>query len=333
MEITNQSSTVDAVITWVDGNDPQHQQKRIEALKKVNKPSEGKLPTGRHKTRFIDNGELRFCIASIRKFAPWIRNIYLVTDNQTPDFLTADVKTKYNVTIVDHREIFRNHENVLPTFNSRTIETAIWKIPGLAEKFIYFNDDFLLTSPLDKEHFFKNGKVVVRGRWRRMAKYGRWRLRFNRVYSKIVKRLLGVTHSMHLLYQIRSAQLAGFSSKYYYVPHVPHPVNKSTLVNFFKENPDLFEENIQYKFRSTVQFSAFYLAYHLEIVNNNAELIPPDKAVMINGEMDFPGKVKRKIDAVESGATDFLCIQGLEKINPVQKKHLMKSLSALTEID
>ncbi len=329
----NTSDHIDAVITWVDGNDPEHQKKRQEVLQRSGKSSESKLPTGRLKTRFIDNGELRFCIASIRKFAPWIRNIYLVTDNQTPDFLTESAKSKYNVTVVDHRDIFKSYEHVLPTFNSRTIETAIWRIPGLAEHFIYFNDDFVLTSPLNRDHFFKNGKVVIRGRWRRVVNYGKWRLRINRIYSKLVKKLLGITHSMHLLYQIRSAQLAGFSDQYYYVPHVPHPVQKTVLADFFEKYPELFEKNIQYKFRDTDQFSAFYLAYHLEISQKNAQLIPPDKAMMINGEMDFSGKISRKIKAVENGEVEFLCIQGVEKIKPEQKKHLMKTLSALTEIN
>lgn len=329
----SQSDQIDAVITWVNGNDPDHEQKRLKALQGATACSSGKIPTGRHKTRFIDNGELRFCIRSIRKFAPWIKNIYLVTDNQTPDFLTDEVKSKYNITVVDHRDIFRSYEDVLPTFNSRTIETAIWRIPGLAEKFIYFNDDFFLTAPLKKEHFFNNGKVVIRGKWRRIENYGKWRMKYSRIYSKMVKKLLGVTHSMHLLYQIRSAKLVGFKKQYFYVPHIPHPVQKSTLVNFFKKNPEPFEKNIQYKFRNTDQFSAFYLAYHLEIIKNNAELRSPDKAVMINGEMDISNTIGRKIKAIEGGETDFLCIQGLEKINSTQKKHLTKTLSALTEID
>lgn len=328
---SNQSDNIDAVIAWVNGNDPKHEYKRLKALQETDAISSGKLSTGRLKTRFIDNGELNYCIKSIRKFTPWIRNIYLITDDQTPDFLTDKVKRKYNVTIIDHRDIFKSYNHVLPTFNSRTIETAIWRIPGLAEKFIYFNDDFVLTSPLEIDHFFQNDKIVIRGRWRRIVKYGKLRMYIQRLYSKLIKKLLGVTHSMHLLYQIRSAKLAGYSKKYFYVPHIPHPARKSTMIEFFKQNPDLFEKNIRYKFRDTNQFSAFYLAHHLEIIKNNAELKSPDKAVMINGEMDFSGNIKRKISCIENGETEFLCLQGLERINSEQKKHLMKTLSALTE--
>jgi hypothetical protein len=329
----NQSDTIDAVVTWVDGNDPKHQQKRINALLESKRISTENLSTGELKTRFIDNGELKFCITSIRKFAPWIRYIYLVTDNQAPDFLDDEFIDKYKVKVVDHKEIFQSYESALPTFNSRTIETAIWRIPGLAEKFIYFNDDFVLTSPLQKEHFFKNGNVVIRGRWRRMGSYGKWRMQFNHIYSKTIKKFLGITYSMHLLYQIRSAQLADFDNKYYYVPHVPHPVRKSTIATFFEKNPDLFKKNIQYKFRDTDQFSAMYLAYHLEIANKKAELVSPDKALMINGEMDFSGMLNRKIKAIKDEKNAFLCIQGMEKVKPKQKKYLMRTLSTLTELD
>lgn len=327
----NQTDPIDAVITWVDGNDPIHSQKRAQALQEIEGISSSKLPTGHHKTRFLTHGEIEWCIKSIRRFIPWVRRIFLITDNQTPGFLTSEIKNRYNVTVVDHTEVFSSYEWALPTFNSRTIETAIWRIPELSEKFIYFNDDFVITKPLQREHFFKNGKVVIRGVWRKISNYGKLRMQFNRFYSRAIKKLLGVTHSMHLLYQIRSAKLAGFKRKYYYVPHVPHPVKKSTLESYFSNHTHLFKRNIQYKFRNTDQFGSIYLSYHLEIDRKNAVLIEPDTAMMINGEMDFSGSIKRKIAAIKKGDIELLCIQGMEIIKPKQKKHLIDTLSALIE--
>lgn len=327
----NLSDNIDVVITWVNGNDPAHIKKRTAALQDVGKISSSQLITGHHKTRFIYNGELEWCVKSIRKFAPWVQNIYLVTDHQIPDFLNDQNRTKYGVTIIDHTEVFRNYEWALPTFNTRSIESVLWRIPDLSEKFIYFNDDFVITSPLKKEQFFINGKVVVRGRWRRITNYGKLRMQFQKTYSKIIKKLFGVTHSMHLLLQIKSAQLAGLNKKYYYVPHVPHPVQKSTLENFFLFNPQLIDGNIKYKFRDTNQFSAIFLSYHLEITNNRAELLTPERVMMINGEIDFSPALTKKLHSIEKGEVDFLCIQGMELIKQKQKKHLMKTLSALTE--
>jgi Stealth protein CR2, conserved region 2 len=35
---------------------------------------------------------------------------------------------------------------LLPTFNSRAIESMLWRIDGLADRFVYFNDDMMLTA-------------------------------------------------------------------------------------------------------------------------------------------------------------------------------------------
>ena len=47
--------------------------------------------------------------------------------------------------------------DALPTFNSSAIELGICAIPGLAEHFVYFNDDMFLTSYVVPEYFFKEG--------------------------------------------------------------------------------------------------------------------------------------------------------------------------------
>jgi hypothetical protein len=254
---------IDAVITWVDGNDEIHQKKRLKTLEITAKGEKNDLPTGRDNTRFINNGELEYCIASIRKFAPWIHNIHLVTDNQVPDFLAPEVQKKERINIVDHTVIFESYEWVLPTFNSRTIETALWRIPGLAPRFIYFNDDFIITKKVMPEDFFAGDKVILRGRWSTMSHYGRIRMKLNNVVSIFAKKVFGITRSMHLLLQIRSAKLAGFNRHYYRAPHVPHPIRTDTLKDFFKENPSLFEANIKYRFRNMDQFSSINLANHL----------------------------------------------------------------------
>ena len=49
---------------------------------------------------------------------------------------------------VTHRELFEGFEDNLPTFNSLAIETLLWRIPDLAEQFLYFNDDVFLTAPI-----------------------------------------------------------------------------------------------------------------------------------------------------------------------------------------
>lgn len=314
---------IDAVVTWVDGNDPEHRKKREETARIYNlRPKTlSSLSTAGDETRFIENGELKYCLASIRTFAPWIHKIYLVTDNQVPPFLTPDLQSKYNVELVDHTELFGKYSDVLPTFNSRSIESMLWSIKGLSPRFIYFNDDFVLTDHCEPEHFFRNGKLVLRGRWKRIYKYGNLRLRVNQMLNLLAKNLLGITRSMHHLLQIRSAKLVGFSDKYFQVPHAPRPVIRETLSAFFDEHESMLKENIEYPFRNMIQFSGIFLSHHLELKYGNAITTDPGDVMMLNGETDYRPVTDLKLKKIEKGDVRFLCLQGYEMLRkPVKRK-------------
>ena len=71
-------------------------------------------------------------------------NVYIVTDNQIPNFLNDQV------IIVDHQEIMV----AVPTYSSKKIESNLFKINGLSEKFIYFNDDVFLGPNFQISDFF-----------------------------------------------------------------------------------------------------------------------------------------------------------------------------------
>ena len=86
---------------------------------------------------------------SIHLFAPWVRRIHLVTSGQVPDWLDPEHD---QVSVVDHSAILP--PDALPTFNSHAIESALHKVPDLAEHFVYLNDDFFLGRPLGPETFF-----------------------------------------------------------------------------------------------------------------------------------------------------------------------------------
>ncbi|HQG57322.1 MAG TPA: Stealth CR1 domain-containing protein, partial [Bacteroidales bacterium] len=154
---------VDAVIMWVDGRDPVHMEKRRRYLPGA-EPDH--LDCALNEYRFLDSGEVKYCVFSIRKFAPWIRNIYIVSDEQHPEWLTEEVASKLNVTVVDHIQIFEGYQENLPTFNNLSIMSVIWKIPGLAEKYILFNDDTFLVNETGKEDFYEGDRIVLRGIWK-----------------------------------------------------------------------------------------------------------------------------------------------------------------------
>ncbi|MFA6299837.1 MAG: stealth conserved region 3 domain-containing protein, partial [Nocardioides sp.] len=138
---------VDIVYTWVDGDDPVWDAARQQRLAEVEGTARTRESSGQ--ARFVARDELRYSLRSVHLFAPWVRRIHLVTAGQVPDWLDTSHPM---VNLVDHRDILP--ADGLPTFNSHAIETSLHRIDGLAEHFVYLNDDFFLGRPLHPEAFF-----------------------------------------------------------------------------------------------------------------------------------------------------------------------------------
>lgn len=323
---------IDAVIAWVDGSDPVHKAKRVAALQKLREKSDLPIAAGIANTRFHDNGELRYCIASIKKFAPWIRTIYIITDNQVPRFRNENFLQGLDIRIVDHKDIFRSYEWALPTFNSRTIETAMWRVPELSERFIYFNDDVLVTRAVAPEDFFQGDKVVLRGCWKRQRKYGTVTIYTNIVINFLLRTIFGINRTMYLLAQMRGAQAAGFKKVYHRFPHVPHPILTDTLRSFFEQHPDVFTKNIRYPFRDMKQFLSVSLANHLEIIKDNAVLKDESGVKAISGERHGAKRIRRTLRDVQAKNATFLCLESLEAIKPDLRDEIDQCLTHLLDL-
>ncbi|MGW1198178.1 stealth conserved region 3 domain-containing protein [Streptomyces sp. NPDC002536] len=143
---------VDVVYTWVDGNDPQWQRRRREH------GEDGYHAESANPSRYISRDELRYSLRALEQHAPWVRRVFLVTDRQRPAWLDD---RHPRITVVDHTEIF-DDPRALPTFNSHAIESRLHHIDGLAEHFLYFNDDMFLGRPVTPQDFFlSNGMTRV----------------------------------------------------------------------------------------------------------------------------------------------------------------------------
>jgi len=131
---------ISIVYTWVDGSDVNFQDLKSKyngGIRKVN-------------SRDRSADELRYSIRSLEKYMPWHEGpIFIVTCQQIPKWL--DVHHP-RVKIIDHKTIFPR--KVFPTFDSGTIELFLDKIPGISERFIYFNDDFFINRHLHPSFFF-----------------------------------------------------------------------------------------------------------------------------------------------------------------------------------
>ena len=149
------SFPIDAVYTWVDGGDPAWQSRRAAALG-TNTWLDGASRLANNDSRYASRDELRYSLRSLHCFAPWIRHIFLVTDDQVPAWLDT---TNPRITVVSHKEIFGD-TGTLPTFNSQAIESRLHRIPGLSEHFLYLNDDVFIGRPVGPELFFTPGGLT-----------------------------------------------------------------------------------------------------------------------------------------------------------------------------
>lgn len=141
------SAEIDLVFTWVDGTDPAWLERRGSRL---GEEAAALHPSAANDARFVQIDELRFALRAVERFAPWRRRVFLVTDGQSPDWLADEFP---HVTLVGHAQIFDDPE-ALPTFNSHAIESRLHHIPGLAEHWIYLNDDVFLGGYSPPSRFF-----------------------------------------------------------------------------------------------------------------------------------------------------------------------------------
>lgn len=299
---------IDVVITWVDGQDIHLKQKRQQYMSQQMAQDAVSL------TRFASNNEIYFCIASILKYMPDARTIYLVTDQQKPQWIDEFVRQGLcdanKIKIIDHSQLFKGYETYLPTFNSLSIETMLWNISELGNHFVYMNDDFFFNAPFSHLDCFEQDKVMIYGHWKsnRMTK-----LKY--LFRKFLSHWTGKQlQPKFTVAQVLSAEIAGLN-KYYALHHRPHSIKKNILQEYFVKHPEVLKHQIGFKFRHIDQFLPVGLANHLSIKKQQAILKPDVDVAYIKPE----GDTGKFIEALKNTAIQYGCIQSLDMMNEVDQ--------------
>ncbi len=144
-EMSYGQEAIDFVVPWVDDTDPVWRAQKEKYTGKA-------MKEGNTEARYRDWDTLKYWFRGVEKFAPWVRYVHFVTDDQMPDWLNAaHPKLRW----VKHTDFIP--EQYLPTFSVNPIELNLHRIPDLAEHFVYFNDDVFLIRDTHPEDFFKDG--------------------------------------------------------------------------------------------------------------------------------------------------------------------------------
>ena len=134
---------IDLVITYVDSSDRAWMRQHREVCEKAGRD----VPAS--PVRYRSWNTLKYIFRGVERCMPWIRRIHLIVEreSQVPKWVRRDW-----VNVVLHPFIIPLE--YLPTYNSTCIEMFMYRIPGLAEHFLYANDDMIPLNPLSPSDFF-----------------------------------------------------------------------------------------------------------------------------------------------------------------------------------
>lgn len=230
---------IDMVFSWVDGTDLEFQRARARQMQSY-VVGEG----DDHEARFRQLDELRYALRSVHLFAPWVRRIFVVTDSPAPYWLAEHP----GVTLVRSEEFFAD-PSVLPTHNSQAVESQLQHIPGIAEHFLYSNDDMFFGRPVTPDMFFTPGgatKFVEATTRIGLGTSNTLRSGFEnsaRVNRALLADRFGVTITRHL-------------------EHCAAPLRRDVLLELEREFPDDFARTAASRFRSATDISVTNSLYH-----------------------------------------------------------------------
>jgi hypothetical protein len=246
---------VDVIVTWVDGSRPDYEEKMLSFFAAAH-PGR-KLNSARHR----NNHELRFSLRSLETYAPWLRKIHLVTDGQCPEWLKTDHP---KLRLVDHKDFIP--AEYLPTFNSHVIEAFLHRVPGLAEHYIYCNDDVFMGRPARKADLFTPiGLPLCFMDWRPLRKFG---------YGYFKSEHTASWHNT--IEYLRKHGVLKDTDATFICAHGLFPQTKSNAYNTFVFYEDLINNFVKNRFRSTNEVGFYCHAAPLWLYANK-RIIPCDE--------------------------------------------------------
>lgn len=212
---------IDLVYLWVDGSDPAYLAERARYSRRAARAAV-------HPQRITDNEELRHSLRSANAYAPWLRKIFIVTNHQWPWWLLKHDK----IEVIDAATLFPNKAHA-PSFSSMAIECHLHRIPGLAEHFLYANDDMFFGAKVKPEDFYTADDKMRMG------------LDPNKKidHRSKGKDIIGVGNA------VRELQALGIAAKYQPL-HMIKPYTKSLFQKIDKKFPALVEKTSRERFRS-----------------------------------------------------------------------------------
>lgn len=259
---SSKASSIDFVIPWVDGEDPEW----VKARRLYESPGDRDDIGRAADIRFRSWDNLQYWFRGVEQFAPWVRTIHFVTWGHLPAWLNTSHPKLH---IVKHQDYIPS--KYLPTFSSHVIEWNFHRIEGLSETFVYFNDDMFLLDSVEPDDFFTSGRprdsfsmnAITLAPTSTMSPmlYNTWIL--NRHFSKksVLRRNMGRLLSprnrseiLRTLLLIPWPRITGITE-----PHLATNLLKSTYLTLWDLEYDLLDKVCSHKFRDPMDVSQWLI--------------------------------------------------------------------------
>jgi Stealth protein CR2, conserved region 2/Stealth protein CR3, conserved region 3/Stealth protein CR4, conserved region 4 len=276
---------IDVVFSWVDGIDPALSSSRAPLLARA---VLGDGDDADARTRQVD--ELRYALRSVDQNAPWVRRVFIATDSRLPGWLIADHP---KVTVVRAADHFSD-PGALPTFNSHAVESQLHHIDGLAEHFLYCNDDMFFGRPLAPSMFFTPAGIS----------------RFVESPIRIGGGMPATIRSGHENAARNNRRLLADRFGYLITRHLAHspaPLRRSVLAELEAEFPGEFAATQASRFRSATDISVTNSLYHYYALLTG-RAVPHESARACYVDTTSPGGLSLLAGLTARRDADFFCL-------------------------
>ncbi|WP_455132070.1 hypothetical protein [Microbacterium aurum] len=240
------ADAIDIVVLWVDVTDQEWQRRRQAA---------GAAPQ-QYVGATHDWEMLRYLLRGIDQYCPWVRRVHLVTPGQTPSWLDP---TSDDIVVVDQDALLPAGQG--PSFNSMAIEVNLDRIPGLAERFVYFNDDMLVVKPTRADDVFPGGMpagFAIQNAITGSSAWSHWVLNavgiVDRAFDKraVMRRRplqwFSPRYGRHLLRNVALLPWTSFTG--FFEPHLPMALERRTFAEVRDAAPQVIARTSAATFRT-----------------------------------------------------------------------------------
>jgi hypothetical protein len=293
---------IDFIIPWVNGDDPKWKSEFFKY---------SELDGDKRNVRYRDWDNLQYWFRGVETFAPWVNKIHFITWGHYPKWLNIH-HPKLN--LVKHSDYIPME--YLPTFSSRTIELNMHRIKGLAEQFVYFNDDMFLLKPTKPDFFFKNGLPCDIAAFNilfandilshtMLNEVGIINKNFkkNEVVYKHFFKWINLKYGKYLFRTLCLLPCPKFTG--FYNPHQPQPFLKSIIQTIWEKEEDILQNTCKSKFRCVTGVNQYLFRYWQLVCGSFTPVSCSNRGIMVDYKDDNKDEIN---DILLKQKSPLLCI-------------------------